>query len=120
MIKNYNFKETYEYLVSNFNTEPERAFFLTARVYRGGGLTKDYLYLSGLKEIFQLYKSDKSKLEPLFVGKTSLEYLPIINELTARKILEMPKYIPMAFSGTPHSGDRILEYIVSIFDTNLQ
>ena len=37
----------------------EKAFYITARAHRGGGLTKDYLYLSGLKKIFDYYHAGK-------------------------------------------------------------
>ena len=49
------------------------AFAITLRAHRGGGFTKDYLYLSGLKKIYKYYQSGK-KLDTLLTGKVSLKY----------------------------------------------
>ena len=45
------------------------------RVYRGGGLTKDAIYLRGLRDLLA-YLSAGHDLEPLYVGKIALEHVP--------------------------------------------
>ena len=41
------------------------------RIYRGGGLTKDAVYLRGLLQILR-YLREGGELEPLFVGKVAV------------------------------------------------
>ncbi|MCI4642152.1 MAG: flavohemoglobin expression-modulating QEGLA motif protein [Flavobacteriaceae bacterium] len=73
LIKGYDFKETFNLLHSQYQMPRDAAFTTTLRAHRGGGFTKDRLYLSGLKKIYDLHKGGKS-LDNLLLGKTSLEY----------------------------------------------
>ncbi|MGK0291436.1 MAG: hypothetical protein ACI86H_002904, partial [bacterium] len=43
MVKNYDFSRTFKILINDYNLKEDEAFKLTARVYRGGGFTKDFL-----------------------------------------------------------------------------
>jgi len=77
------FAEVYATLSRYFNKED--AFTFTVRAKRGledtsipGGLTKDYIYLSGYKKIKTLSPED---INHLFIGRISMEHLPIIREL---------------------------------------
>jgi hypothetical protein len=63
------------------------------RLYRGGGLTKDAIYLRGLITILD-YLRDGGELEPLFVGKIAAEHIPLVHELTRRRIISPPKLTP--------------------------
>lgn len=92
MLRGYDFKKTYRLLMETHQIDESKAFYMTARVFRGGGFTKDYLYLRGFRDILQLYKSQQN-LRNLLIGKTSVQYLPTINELIERKILLPPKHI---------------------------
>ncbi len=51
MVQNYDFPRTYASLREDFGLSQDDAFNLTVRVYRGGGFTKDALYLKGLERI---------------------------------------------------------------------
>jgi hypothetical protein len=66
------------------------------RVYRGGGLTKDAVYLRGLTRLLSDLKIDGA-IEPLFIGKMSADYIPLIEELQWRDILRpiplWPRYL---------------------------
>ena len=66
------------------------------RIYRGGGLTKDAIYLRGLREMLR-YVQKGGDLEPLFVGKMAIGHIPIIRELQYRNVLEpapvRPRYM---------------------------
>ncbi len=115
MVKNYDFSDTFNYLVETYNVNEHHAYYLTSRVYRGGGFTKDYLYLRGFKEIFNLYRTDQNKLNELLIGKTSIEFSPTISELISRDILKKPPYIPKSYTRASKTDDQILEYILSIF-----
>ncbi len=56
------------------------------RVYRGGGFTKDAVYLKGLLSLLN-YIRDGNDIEPLLIGKIRQDYLPIVEELVHRKVL---------------------------------
>ncbi|MBW8186007.1 flavohemoglobin expression-modulating QEGLA motif protein [Shewanella nanhaiensis] len=91
MLNEQNFYHTYSYLTDELEMNRDDAFVTTTRVYRGGGLTKDHLYLSGFVNIKQL--SAERDLTNLMVGKTSAEYLDLIDELVQRGWLTAPKFV---------------------------
>ena len=70
----------FEQLVDGFGFEPRTAYTITMRVFRGGGLTKDALYLQGLVEVLD-YLGDGGEVEPLLIGKIAVEHVPIVREL---------------------------------------
>lgn len=80
LAKGYDFRDTFDLLYSQYKLGREEAFTITLRVHRGGGFTKDALYLSGLKKMYDRYEADKN-LKPLLLGKCSLEYLNDIRHL---------------------------------------
>lgn len=66
----------------------ERSSFKVAlRLRRGGGLTKDMVYLRGLRDLLG-YLEDGGDFWPLFVGKIALRHVPAIDDLHARGVLE--------------------------------
>lgn len=69
------------------------AFGIALRVFRGGGLTKDAIYLRGLQQILDFVRGG-GDLRPLLVGKLALEQLPIVEELVRREILRGPALVP--------------------------
>ncbi len=69
------------------------AFGVALRVFRGGGLTKDAIYLRGLQQILA-YLHRGGDLSPLLVGKLALEQVPIVEELVRREILHGPALLP--------------------------
>lgn len=109
MIKKYDFSDTFQMLLDKYQIDQDRAFNITARVYRGGGFTKDFLYLRGLRDVFYLYRNQN--LNSLFIGKTSIAYLDLINELISRKILHPPKHLPTSFTHVK-TDDTILNYLI--------
>jgi len=80
-------------LTTEFFYEPAEAFGIALRVFRGGGFTKDAVYLRGLIDVLD-YISTGNKIEPLLVGKIRQDYLPVIEELQKREILQMNALIP--------------------------
>ena len=111
MVKNNNFKLTFEFLIDTFKIHPDRAFYITARIYRGGGFTKDYLYLNGFKNIKYIYETNDS-FQNLLIGKTSYQYLDEISELINRGILTPPKHITHGFKKPSIKKNEIIEYIL--------
>ncbi len=111
LIDDYDFTRTYQLLVEEYHASPERAFLVTTRVFRGGGFTKDYLYLRGLARALNHWKSGKS-FAPLTIGKSSFRDVNAIEELMARGVLPAPKLVPEPFQ-SPAAEDPIHAYLLS-------
>jgi uncharacterized protein (TIGR02421 family) len=89
MVNGAEFIEVFRTLTDNFHFDPKTAFFITMRVFRGGGLTKDALYLTGLIQLLRHLKKG-GDLELLYAGKFHLKHVPVIRELMQRNILKTP------------------------------
>ncbi|WP_241254784.1 tyrosine/phenylalanine carboxypeptidase domain-containing protein [Sphingobacterium sp. DR205] len=87
------FLDTFALLVDKYQFLPETAFQMTMRVFRSGGLTKDALYLSGLIELINYIKSGRD-LTLLTMGKIREDYIPIVEELMLKGILNAPVLTP--------------------------
>lgn len=81
-----SFVETFRTLWRSEGFRQKDAFMIAMRVYRGGGLTKDAIYLEGLVKLID-YLSQGGDLELLYLGKVAFEHLSIIEELRWRQIL---------------------------------
>jgi uncharacterized protein (TIGR02421 family) len=87
------FVEVYRRLHHDFEFTERSAFSIATRAYRGGGLTKDVVYLKGLSQVLQ-YLGEGGELEPLFVGKFAVDHIAIMRELHLRKVLSSPPLQP--------------------------
>jgi uncharacterized protein (TIGR02421 family) len=81
-------KLTVEYGISDFG-----AFVTATRVWRGGGLTKDVVYLRGLQDILSYMKEGHS-LEDLFAGKFCLSQLTALVDLQRQGWLVPARLLP--------------------------
>ncbi|MGB3619534.1 MAG: tyrosine/phenylalanine carboxypeptidase domain-containing protein [Catalinimonas sp.] len=92
------FAETFRTLRETYGFKPFTAFQVTARVYRGGGLTKDAVYLKGLVDLLDYLRAGHP-LEPLLIGKIREDYLDIVSELIHRRVLHKapirPRYLDL-------------------------
>lgn len=109
MIKEENFRNTFLLLKEHHHIEENLAFTITARVYRGGGLTKDYLYLQGFHQVLNAYETAKD-FNNLLAGKTSIEFLPLISRLIEKGLLTAPERLPPAFIN-PVNNDGIKKFV---------
>ncbi|TKB47480.1 flavohemoglobin expression-modulating QEGLA motif protein [Thalassotalea mangrovi] len=108
MLQHDDFVKTYHTLLNEFELEKSFAFTLTTRVYRGGGFTKDFLYLRGFRDVLALAK--QGPIDNLLVGKTGLMDFDVINELVERGMINRPK--PLFDLSYQPSGDPVLDFIV--------
>ncbi len=96
MLAGNSFADTFDMLTEKYRFKHEVAFHVTMRVYRGGGLTKDAVYLKGLLNVIEYVKQGKD-IGRLLVGKIRQDYLPIIDELMHRQLLKpsplRPKFL---------------------------
>ncbi|MGI3055310.1 flavohemoglobin expression-modulating QEGLA motif protein [Vibrio alginolyticus] len=112
MIKDRDFRHTFMLLKEQYKASDLQAFTTTARVYRGGGLTKDYLYLRGFREVLNAYDKLGDDFSLLLCGKTELKYFELIRSLVSKEIFTQPKFISPALS-IPMQTNPIHRYIVS-------
>lgn len=100
MLKGRTFTETFSLLNNHYQFTERAAFFITTRVYRGGGLTKDAVYLKGLLNIIK-YIKEGNDLSDLLIGKIRQDYLPFVQELIYRGVLNKspikPRYLENQF-----------------------
>lgn len=110
MLEQGDFSMTFQTLMREYDQTTEQAFTLTTRVYRGGGFTKDFLYLKGFRDIVSLSKT--TALDNLLVGKAGLLDLPIISEMVERNMLKKP--VPLfALQHTVTPDTAVIDYLVS-------
>jgi len=87
------FTEVFNALCDRYDFGEKSAFTIATRVFRGGGLTKDAVYLRGIVGILEYLHGD-GPLEPLFIGKIAAEHIPLIQELQWRGVLKPPPLWP--------------------------
>lgn len=83
------------------------AFTIATRVYRGGGLAKDAMYLRGLAGILD-YVAEGCAFERLFVGKFAVKHMPVVDELLLREVLSPPLAVPR-YLQRPDAAARLVE-----------
>ena len=81
------------------------AFTIAMRVFRGGGLTKDAVYLRGLVKLLEYFRGG-GEFERLLYGKIGFEHIAMIDELVWRKILIEAPLRPRHLE-PPASRDRL-------------
>lgn len=109
MIEDKDFKKTFLFLKEQHGASDDQAFTITARVYRGGGLTKDYLYLQGFHQMLNAYEN-LADFNLLLAGKVSLDYLGIVSRLIQKGYLLPPKLISPSIAA-PRNNDCIKRFI---------
>lgn len=113
MVKKSDFKTIFNYITSEYNIDRDDAFMIITRVFRGGGFTKDYLYLKGFAHFYKLWNSGYD-LTPLLIGKTSIKNYNTIVEMMERKLIRRPEFISEALlNPNTQKNGTILEYIVN-------
>ena len=99
------FSEAFRCLHSDYGFGARRAFRVTMRVYRSGGLTKDAIYLRGLADLLSHLREGGS-LAGLLVGKLALECLGLVNRLLDQGLLVTPPLEPRWLS-VPGAAERL-------------
>ena len=111
MLKGMQFSSVFNCLKEEYNLSNNDAFSLTTRVFRGGGFTKDYLYLGGFRDMVSLYRN--RDLTPLFTGKASSYFLDTVSELIERNILLPPQFVSKAISSPRSPSNEVMDYLVN-------
>ncbi|MBT8245908.1 MAG: DUF1704 domain-containing protein [Winogradskyella sp.] len=109
--KGYSFSDTFDLLYRQYKVERDKAFSITQRIHRGGGFTKDFLYLTGLRNVYKYAKSDKN-LGKLLMGKVCMSYAPTIDKLLDLGLAIPPIHYTDAYTENNNSNPN-LDFILS-------
>jgi uncharacterized protein (TIGR02421 family) len=101
-----DFVETFRLVTRQHDFSPHDGYTLTTRIFRGGGLTKDAVYLRGVLRLLD-YLTSGGELEPLFLGKIGVQHIPLIRELEWRGVLGKVPLRPH-FLEEPQVRERLL------------
>lgn len=101
-----DFVETFR-MLCRYGFFARSAFQVAMRVFRGGGLTKDLVYLRGLLRLIERIQNGKD-LEGIFLGKFDFRHLPVWQELSSRDVLA-PAPLKPRFLDRPEAQERLAE-----------
>ena len=90
MVNGANFIETFNKLRKKYSFSERIAYYISMRVYRGGGLTKDAVYLAGIIDLLE-YLKNGGNLHNLYTGKFNITHTELVEELLYRKVLKNPE-----------------------------
>lgn len=110
MLDGATFEEAFRSLRRDL--ENREAFNVVLRVYRGGGLAKDAIYLRGLLQILDHLRNGGS-LTPFWIGKIAAAHFGAIQELNARGLLRAPRLEP-AFLSSDAARPRLRKAMAGI------
>lgn len=110
LIKGYSFSDTFDLIHNQYKLNRNDAFSITLRAHRGGGFTKDRLYLSGLRKVFNRYSKEES-MDNLLTGKVSMDYEDSIKKLYKLGLAKKITYHNYAYSRCLNT-DKTLDFIL--------
>jgi hypothetical protein len=85
--------EIFQELVDAHRLAANEAFEVAVRACRGGGLTKDVVYLKGLRDLLAHLEAGRS-FEQLFLGKFSLSQFDTIESMLEDAEIEPAELLP--------------------------
>jgi len=77
--KGFDFCATFDLLHNQYKLNREESYNISLRAHRGGGLTKDYTYLTGLKKVYDYYNRKKD-MNLLQTGKVNIGNVSLIQK----------------------------------------
>jgi uncharacterized protein (TIGR02421 family) len=107
LIKGYSFSDTFDLLFSQYKLDKETAWSITLRAHRGGGFTKDYQYLSGLKKVYDYYSEGKD-MGILLTGKVAIEDAALIKKLQEKGLAEKNRFYTHSFHENKNTNEKLL------------
>jgi uncharacterized protein (TIGR02421 family) len=116
MVAGESFPSVHRHLVDN-GVGAIEAFTITMRVFRSGGLTKDAVYLQGLRSVVNHIGAGGS-LDSLWLGKMSLADVPHIDALRQRGVLHDPLLQPR-YLDDPDARRRLADVTATTTPTDL-
>lgn len=104
--KGFNFCDTFDLLHNQYKLNREEAYNITLRAHRGGGFTKDYMYLTGLKKIYDAFQNGMD-LDMLLGGKVSLEHSHIVAKWMKEGLAQENRYKNFAFDKNNNEQEKL-------------
>lgn len=119
LLNEATFVDIFDELTTDHGLGAYLSFMATMRVTRGGGLTKDTIYLRGFQQVAKYLRDGGDPAVP-FIGKIALGHLPLVEELLHRGVLREPPLRP-SFLDLPGGAERLAGLrdstsIVELFD----
>jgi uncharacterized protein (TIGR02421 family) len=105
MLEGAEFLDIFGELHDKHEFHPRVAWGITSRVVRSGGLTKDVIYLRGISRVLE-FCAERKTIEPLLLGKLSLDHVPLIEDLRERGVLR-PVWITPRWTEGPEAEERL-------------
>ncbi len=104
--KGFNFCDTFDLLHNQYKLNREESYNISLRAHRGGGFTKDYMYLTGLKKIYNYHQSG-GDLDILLKGKVSLENIDIVTKWENEGLAQEIRYENKAFEKNENTNETL-------------
>lgn len=104
--KGFDFSDTFDLLHNQYKLNREEAYSISLRAHRGGGFTKDFLYLTGLKRIYDRYQTNED-LRLLQLGKVSLEHLDLVQRWQDMGLTHALKYRNLSFDNNDNVNPKL-------------
>ena len=108
MLAGADFVECFRLLHEHHDIRPQRAFTITARAYRSGGLAKDAIYLRGFYRVME-WIADGGSLDPFWRAKIAPLHIPILDQLAEQGLVHEAVLTP-EFLDRPEAQKRIADY----------
>ncbi len=106
LIKGYDFSDTFDLLFSQYKLDRETAWSISLRAHRGGGFTKDFVYLTGLKKIYDMFQHGKD-YELLLTGKVTYGYEDTIQKLQKRGLAVPNTYDSLSYAKNENQNKKL-------------
>jgi uncharacterized protein (TIGR02421 family) len=97
--------DIFESLRAQYGIPSRTAWSVASRVVVGGGSVKDAIYLRGITRILDTL-AEGGGLDVLFVGKLSLDHVPLIQDLLDREVLQ-PPWVRPRWLDVPGAQERL-------------
>ncbi|MFC7357155.1 flavohemoglobin expression-modulating QEGLA motif protein [Jejudonia soesokkakensis] len=104
--KGFSFCDTFDLLHNQYKLNREESYTISLRAHRGGGFTKDYMYLTGLKKVYDLFRAKKD-LNPLMAGKVAIENSHIVPKWIEEGLAQPNRYANYAFKKSENKNTKL-------------
>ncbi|MAZ73747.1 MAG: hypothetical protein CMC70_11450 [Flavobacteriaceae bacterium] len=104
--KGFSFCDTFDLLHNQYKLNREEAYNISLRAHRGGGFTKDYMYLTGLKKVYDSFYAAEN-LDPLLAGKISIEDKHLVTKWKEEGLATANTYFNHAFKSNDNTNEKL-------------
>ena len=106
----YDFADTFDLLHNQYKLDRDKAYIISLRVHRGGGFTKDFLYLTGLKKVYDYYQLH-GDLSIFLTGKVSLEHQSSLMRMLDLGLVHKPIHQTQSYNHN-YNSNKTIDFIL--------